>query len=122
MSIQNWVSVSSWKKWIQEKFETTDSNNERAIVPVHNVRTTKNSEGLDLQLLDPTIKTNALKILNLHEEDLKEEGLLERNYERLVSKLSKSEAKLPPLYANAMRQRIENAHGAYKTLSRVTKK
>lgn len=73
-----------------------------------------------LNLLDPTIPENALKILNLSEEDRKDSSRVDQAYFGLTQSLETKKAKLASLvFVKAMDEIAANIDKAYETIKKM---
>lgn len=73
---------------------------------------------IKLDLWDPSIRENALRILNVTEEDILQPGRLFQIYEKLILKLEDKQRRVPPIFARAYGHIIVNVKSAYLTLGR----
>jgi hypothetical protein len=71
---------------------------------------------IKLSLLDPTIRENALAILNISEEDTKDSVKVNRTYTDLTENLVARKAKVSEGIALMIEQMIENINIAFKTI------
>jgi hypothetical protein len=69
---------------------------------------------IKLELLDPAVRENALKILNVTEAmDAKR---IQQIYEALISRLEDKQSRVTPIFARAFERIIVNVQSAYQTL------
>ena len=73
---------------------------------------------IELELLDPEVRGNALKILNITEEDTADSERVQQIYEALILKLEDKQSRVPPIFARAFGRIIVNVKSAYQTLER----
>lgn len=71
---------------------------------------------IKLDLLDPSIRENALKILNITEEDQLEPERVFQIYQNLILRLEDKQRRVTPIFARAYGRIIVNVKSAYLTL------
>ena len=73
---------------------------------------------IKLSLLDPTIRENALKILNLSEEDTRDFDKVTQIYLNLTQTLENRKSKVSSVFADAIEILIMNVNQAYETIKK----
>jgi hypothetical protein len=72
-----------------------------------------------LPKLHPEIRAEALKLLNIPNDQTENLEFIRKNYEQLVRDLETRKAKLPRPFVEMMQELINDAHIAYKTLTKI---
>ena len=71
---------------------------------------------IESKLKDPTVRENALGILQVTEYEASKPDLLKKKYDVILDALESRKKNLPPFFTKFFQNMIDNAQGAYETL------
>ena len=119
-----WTSIVDWYQTKIQNVTIPDGFVQSAVDKFNQVKDNFTSYSFDpqpiqLKRLDPTIRENALRILNLTEEEATIPENVDQKYQFLTETLNKKKNIAGPIIARCLGELLEDVDAAYKTLTKV---
>src|SRR5437773_9321184 len=117
-----WFSVMDWYQRKKQTVTPPEGFVQCAIDKFNQVRGSFDSfdpNPIQLKRLDPTIRENALRILNLTEDEAKISETVDYKYQFLTEFLNQRKSAASPIIARSFEELLQDADMAYKTLIKV---